>query len=82
MRTEMPMPIQGGKLLKAVPWNVVQDHEARAMSNHSQTLDKLARRGGMNPTEMLKIIQDEDLFPFNEDPKAELRLIEIIAASR
>lgn len=77
MRTEMP--IMDGKLLRAVPWNVVQDHEARAMSNHSQTLDRLAQRGGMSPTEMLKIIQDEDLFPFNEDPEAELKLIGIIA---
>ena len=79
MRTEMP--IQGGKLLKAVPWNVVKDHEARAMSNHSQTLDRLAQRGGMDPVEMLKIIQDEDLFPLNADPEAELKLIGIIAAS-
>ena len=77
------MPIQKGSLLKSVPWNVVENHDAMAQSNHGQTLKRLAERGGMAPREMLKIIQGEPLFPYTKgkELEAELKLIEIIAAS-
>jgi len=82
MRTVMP--IQHGTLLRAVPWSIVKDHEARAMANHSQTLDGLAERSGMDPTEMLKIILDEPLFPYEKGKglESELKLIAIIAKSQ
>ena len=40
------MPIMSGKLLKAIPWAMIAPHEPQAISNHSQSLERLAQRGG------------------------------------
>lgn len=41
-----------------VPWDLLAGHEAMALSNHGQTLERLADRGGLSPDEMLSIIHD------------------------
>jgi hypothetical protein len=41
-----------------VPWDLVAPHEAQALRNHHQTLDKLADRGGLDPIELLDVLQD------------------------
>jgi hypothetical protein len=32
---------------RSVPWDLVKDHDKQAQSNHSQTLTRLAERGGV-----------------------------------
>jgi hypothetical protein len=39
-----------------VPWSFVAPHEAWAKRNHGQDLDTLARRGGLDPIELLAIV--------------------------
>lgn len=51
------MPIMSGKLLKAIPWAMIAPHDAQAESNHSQSLERLAQRGGLAPSEALDILQ-------------------------
>ena len=52
------MPIMGGVLLKAIPWALISSHDEQAQTNHGQTLNRLAERGGLGPSEALAIIED------------------------
>lgn len=40
----------------AVPWRFVAPYDAGALRNHQQTLERLAERGGLSPTELLCVI--------------------------
>lgn len=51
------MPIMGGTICSEIPWGLIAPHEAQAKSNHGQTLDRLAERGGLSHTEAIDIIQ-------------------------
>ena len=46
---------------KSVPWAVVAPHAARAGRNHGQTLETLARRGGLGPDELRATLEDDPL---------------------
>lgn len=43
---------------RSVPWSLLAPHEARAFTNHSQTLEVLASRGGLGLDEMVAIIHE------------------------
>lgn len=40
-------------------WSVIEHHEAQAQRNHSQTLERLAERGGLDPLEALAVMTNE-----------------------
>ncbi len=42
---------------KGVPWEFIEPHEGQALSNHDQTLRRLADRGGLSPQEMIAVIE-------------------------
>lgn len=42
----------------AVPWAVMQPHEAQAQRNHGQSLARLAERGGLSACEAVAILED------------------------
>jgi hypothetical protein len=42
----------------SIPWDLIAPHERRADLNHGQTLQELARRGGLSVTEAVAVIQD------------------------
>jgi hypothetical protein len=42
-----------------VPWSILQPHEDQAKKNHSQSLEELARRGGLCPAEILAVLRGE-----------------------
>lgn len=42
-----------------IPYNIIAPHEAQAIRNHSQTLQRLAERGGLDWTEVLAILNDK-----------------------
>lgn len=50
---ERMFPIQGGP---AIPWSAIAPCEAQAERNHSQTLERLAQRGGLDPTEAIDVL--------------------------
>lgn len=53
---------------------VVTDvHRRRAQSNHRQTLERLRERGGLDPGEMLHILQDRQLFPYRPAQLSDLQ---------
>jgi len=39
-------------------WKVVKPYQKRAQKNHSQTLETLARRGGLDPGELHSLFND------------------------
>jgi hypothetical protein len=44
---------------RSVPWSLLEPHEQQAKWNHGgQTLKRLAERGGLDPTEMLAVLED------------------------
>lgn len=54
-KSETPMyPIMDGP---SVPWEVMAPHEAMAQKNHSQTLARLAQRGGLSPSEAWCVVK-------------------------
>lgn len=47
---------------KSVPWEILEPHRAQAMTNHGQTLERLAERGGLSPEELLAIVLDKPFY--------------------
>lgn len=41
-----------------IPWEMIAPHEERAETNHDQTLDRLAERGGLGAIEAVWILTD------------------------
>ena len=52
----MEFPILGTKF--TIPWEAIAPHEKQAMSNHSQTIKRLAERGGLDWVEALAVMED------------------------
>ncbi len=48
----------GDPILKALPWSLLVEHEAQAQRNHSQSLERLASRGGLGPCEAYCVLKD------------------------
>ena len=46
-----------------IPWALVALHEDQARRNHSQTLERLAQRGGLSPAEIMCILHNHDYIP-------------------
>lgn len=42
---------------RSVPWDFMAPHEEQAQVNHGQTLERLAQRGGLDPAEMLAVVE-------------------------
>jgi hypothetical protein len=43
---------------RSVPWSLVAPHAAQAERNHSQTLTRLAERGGLGTQELVAVLRD------------------------
>ena len=56
--TERMFPILQDPQIKCIPWAVLATHEKQALTNHSQTFERLAQRGGLSPAEACAIIAD------------------------
>jgi len=52
-----------GEPAESVPWLVVERHRQQAKRNHYQTLERLAERGGLCPSELLAVLSDEGFEP-------------------
>lgn len=53
---------------ESVPWTLVAKHRQRAIRNHGQPLETLARRGGLDPFELLALITDKPWRAYAEMP--------------
>jgi hypothetical protein len=65
--TKEPMfPILNDPCIKAIPWAAIASHEAQAQRNHSQTLNRLASRGGLSPCEAVAVMLDQPWRKMND----------------
>ena len=48
----------GATRLGTIPWAVIELHSASAQRNHSQTVLRLAERGGLSPCEAVAVLED------------------------
>lgn len=51
---------------EAIPWEVIEPHENQAYENHGQSLEQLAKRGGLSWREIYAIINDKEFDYGNE----------------
>jgi hypothetical protein len=68
-------PIMHGDYLRSIPLSLIAPHEQQADRNHSQTLRRLAERGGLSPCEAVAVIRDR---PWKADPYAEAELCVLV----
>jgi antitoxin (DNA-binding transcriptional repressor) of toxin-antitoxin stability system len=61
----------------SIPWAVIAPHARQAWINHSQTLERLAERGGLSAAEAVAVL-DNRAFRKMEPAEAEARLAEIV----
>lgn len=66
---------------ETIAWSVIGPHEKQAWSNHDQTLNRLAERGGLSWMEALLVMSDKPLYPFHNDPDARNKVLKICAAA-
>jgi len=59
---------------RSVPWDFVAPHEAQAMANHDETLQRLSERGGLSVEELYCTVNGQSLFPLKNMPSQEVAL--------
>lgn len=75
--SERRFPIQCSRIT-SIPWAMIAPHEAQALRNHRQTLERLGARGGLSPREVLAVIGGRGL-PRMYPENAERRLVVAVA---
>jgi hypothetical protein len=71
----MEFPILGTRF--TIPWEAIARHEKQAMSNHGQTIKRLAERGGLDWVEVLSVMEDRKWIRMDPD-KARKRFWELL----
>lgn len=67
LRSHLP---RGTDCPASVAWSFVAPHAARAQSNHDQTLERLAERGGLSAAELWCLVHDRRLQELPKEPEA------------
>ncbi|MDE7243098.1 MAG: hypothetical protein K2O18_03850 [Oscillospiraceae bacterium] len=75
-------PVIGTNPQEYIPWGVLIPHENQALRNHSQTLERLAERGGLSWNEILPILRDQTWreCPMIPDDEAKRLVLGYVAA--
>lgn len=47
---------------REIPWSFIAPYEAQVQRNHGQTLEHLAERGGLDPSEIRCAVEGKGLF--------------------
>lgn len=75
--TEPAFPIMEDPQVHSIPWAVIAPHASQAQANHDQTLEELARRGGLSCCEAVAVLEDRPWERMN-DNIARSRLIQLV----
>lgn len=73
-------PILGSEPKEYIPLDIVKSHEKQAIRNHSQTLERLAERGGLGWVEILFVLEDKnyDFHTKLTEMSARIKVLEIV----
>ncbi len=77
-------PILGSKPKEYIPLEVIKPHEKQAIRNHSQTLKRLAERGGLGWIEALCVLEDRE-YDFHTkltEDDARTKVLEIVNSQK
>ena len=66
----------GADYPKTVPFELVKDNEKQAQSNHSQSLARLAERGGLSPMELWCVVNNLGFYEAIKQGMSESKAIE------
>lgn len=55
---ELMFPIINDTVIKAIPWAAIAPYQAQAQANHSQSLETLARRGGLDVIDAVRVMRE------------------------
>jgi hypothetical protein len=73
-------PILGSEPKEYIPLDAIQPHEKQAIRNHTQTLKRLAERGGLGWIEALCVLEDRE-YDFHTkltEEDAKIKVLEIL----
>lgn len=68
----------GTSVVIALPWLMVKEHEPQALRNHSQTVQRLAERGGLSAPEMCAVLENRPYQTMGY-PQAHARLKQLLS---
>jgi hypothetical protein len=74
------MPVMKGVNIKSIPMRLLVPFERQAVRNHSQSLQRLAERGGMDATEILGMVRGLSWSQLKVRPDDEAQLIQWVAS--
>lgn len=74
------MPVMNGINIKSIPMRLLVPFERQAVRNHSQSLQRLAERGGMDSTEILGMVRGLSWSQLKVRPDDEAELIKWVAS--
>ena len=57
------------ELPQTVPWGFVAEHEPQSLHNHSQSLERLAQRGGLDWSELYYVVNDKEYDLADKSPE-------------
>lgn len=73
----------GTSIVIALPWPMLAAHERQADKNHSQTIQRLADRGGLSACEACAVLEDRsyrEMTPFAAHARLKELFMEYVAA--
>ena len=74
------MPVMKCPNIKSIPTHLLAPYEKQALRNHSQSLQRLAERGGMAACEILGIVRGLSWGELKVRPDDEAELIKWVAS--
>jgi hypothetical protein len=74
------MPVMHGKQIKSIPMRILLPYEEQALRNHSQSLQRLAERGGMDACEIYGMLRGLRWSQLKPHPDDEANLIAWVAS--
>lgn len=61
-----------------IPWLIMELHNKQAWANHGQSLERLAKRGGLGWGEALAVLEDRK-YKYVDEDAARIQVLEIVA---
>lgn len=62
---ERMFPIMSEDGIQEIPWSAIEPHRRQAEINHSQSLERLAERGGLGLCEAVAVLEDRRWHPMD-----------------
>lgn len=65
------------KCPSSIPFALIKPHRKQAKKNHGQTLERLNERGGLDPIELVAVLEDRRILPWTREISAAQAILRI-----